>query len=404
MQETLRILQIANYMYPHRGGIEQVTRDVANALKAEACEQRILCFNEDAEDRGVITRRKETTEDEVDGIPVIRCSCVTKLRSQSVSFTFPKILKETLRTFRPDVVVFHYPNPFQAGFLLRYLARQTKQHKPPQLILYWHLDIVKQKLLRLLFANQNKRLLQRADLIIATSPNYIKGSPWLQSVKQKCTVIPNCISTDRLTVTEKAEEIAAQIRSESQGKIICTAIGRNVPYKGLSFLIQASKLLPDQYEIYIAGKGTEELKEEAQDDPKVHLLGAVDDNTLKGLLLATDIFCFSSVTKNEAFGIALAEAMYYEKPAVTFTIPGSGVNYVCPNGECGIEVPNGDAKAYAEAIQVLGSNPALRQQLARNAKQRSEALFTTDRFNKELQNAFIGQLSTNNKTNRKRSD
>lgn len=38
--------------------------------------------------------------------------------------------------------------------------------------------------------------------------------------------------------------------------------------------------------------------------------------------------------------LALAEAMYYEKPAVTFTIPGSGVNYVCLNSENGIEVEN----------------------------------------------------------------
>ena len=39
--------------------------------------------------------------------------------------------------------------------------------------------------------------------------------------------------------------------------------------------------------------------------------------------------------------------MYCGTPAVTFTIPGSGVNWVSLNGETGIEVPNGDDKAFA---------------------------------------------------------
>lgn len=50
------------------------------------------------------------------------------------------------------------------------------------------------------------------------------------------------------------------------------------------------------------------------------------------------MFAFPSVTKNEAFGVALAEAMYCYTPAVTFTIEGSGVNWVNLNGITGIEV------------------------------------------------------------------
>ena len=56
-----RILQIDNYMYPHIGGIEQVTRDVLNALKDEY-EMRILCFNHE---KGTIT-------DQVDGVDVTK--------------------------------------------------------------------------------------------------------------------------------------------------------------------------------------------------------------------------------------------------------------------------------------------------------------------------------------------
>lgn len=369
-----RILQIPNYMYPNRGGIEQVSRDIANALKEGAYEQRIICFNEDASDGDKTTHRKETTEDEVDGIPVTRCGCVTKIHSQSISFTYPKQLKQIINSFKPDIVIFHYPNPFVASFLLKILPPQTK------LILYWHLDIVKQKMLRILFTGQNNRLLERADLIIATSPNYIDGSPWLQKVKDKCKVIPNCFNENQLAVTPEAKHIAEKLKKESQSKIICAAIGRNVPYKGLTYLVQASKLLSNNYRIYIAGKNTEALAQEAAGDPKIRLLGTVDEDTRKGLILAADFFCFPSITKNEAFGIALAEAMAFGKPAVTFHIPGSGVSYVCPDHECGIEVPNRDVSEYARAIQRLAEDRELRLTLGAQAEKRAKALFTTTCF------------------------
>ena len=83
-----------------------------------------------------------------------------------------------------------------------------------------------------------------------------------------------------------------------------------------------------------------------------------------------DIFCFPSVTKNEAFGLALAEGMYFEKPVVTFNIPGSGVNYVSINGNTGIEVPNRNVDAYAKALDKLAKNPDLRLIYGRNGKER----------------------------------
>ena len=84
------------------------------------------------------------------------------------------------------------------------------------------------------------------------------------------------------------------------------------------------------------------------------------------------VFCFPSITKNEAFGLALAEAMYYGKPAVTFTIPGSGVNEICPNGQTGIEVPNRDVDAYAKAIRTLADDERLRARLGANGRKRAE--------------------------------
>ena len=276
----------------------------------------------------------------------------------------------------PDAVVFHYPNPFVAHFLLGRLPEGTK------LVIYWHLDIVKQKLLGKLFRGQNRRLVKRADRLIATSPPYAEGSEWLRSEKDKVAVIPNSIDAARLAMTPAAEAFAAQIREQYAGRTICLAVGRHTRYKGFDALIEAAKYLDGRFIVLIAGEGEEtpRLRQLAGESAIVRFLGRVDDDALKGYLRAMDIFCFPSVTRNEAFGLALAEAMYFEKPAVTFTVPGSGVNYVCLDGEDGIEVPNGDARAYAEALKRLAADPDLRARLGQNGRRRVEENFLSDKF------------------------
>ena len=386
-----RLLQISNYLYPNIGGIEQVARDIAGAVsELPEFEQKILCFNETARDGEYVCSRKETVHDRVDGVEVIRCGCVTKQASQSVSLTFGAELKKLMEDFRPDIVIFHYPNPFQCLFLEKYLKNQARY--PFRFILYWHLDITKQKRLEKLFRAQTIRLLERADQIVATSPVYIDGSPFLSRYREKCTVIPNCINTARLAVTDSIREKAARIRKKYEGKILCFGIGRHIPYKGFTYLVQASRYLDDRFRILIGGKGplTEELKAQARGDEKVIFLGRLDDENLIAHFVAMDIFCFPSITKNEAFGIALAEGLYFGKPAVTFTIPGSGVNYVNRKDETGLEVPNGDSKAYAEALIRLAEDPELRDKLGAAARKRVEELFLTEAFRRRIQ-VFLSQ-------------
>lgn len=361
-----KILHISKYYYPFSGGTEQIARDVVLALK-DKYEQRVIAFNDGRED----------AFDNIDGVQVVKCGCFAKIAAQSLSISYRKHLNNVIREFNPDIIVFHYPNPFVAMLLLRELKK-----KHIKLILYWHLDIVRQKYLKFFFVPQNKRLLAYADKVIATSPNYIEGSKWLQSVKDKCVVVPNCINVERMAITSEIEKRSSEIRKENLGKTICVAVGRHTEYKGFTYLIQASKYLDDKFHIYITGTGelTEKLHDEASGDDKIIFTGRIDDIELKALILASDIFCFPSITKNEAFGLALAEGMYYEKPAITFTISGSGVNYVNLDGITGIEVENCNAKKYAEAMQKLSQDRDLRLKYGRAGKERVERNFLSTQF------------------------
>jgi len=377
---TRKILQISKYYYPFIGGTEQVARDIINALKDEDYEQKIICFNEDAQDSEYICHRKETVHDHVDGVEVIRCGYSIKLFSQSISLGYARELKKVMNTFQPDIVIFHYPNPFVSTLLMKYLKGNCK------FVVYYHLDIVKQKYIGKLFHKQTLSLLEKANIIISTSPNYIEGSQYLSQFKTKCHIIPNCIDTERLQVTPAIEKKAKQIRENNKDKIICFGIGRHVPYKGMTYLVQASQLLDDRFVIYIGGKGplTESLMNDAKNDDKVHFLGRIDDEDLIAYLKTCDIFCFPSITKNEAFGIALAEGMYFGKPAVTFNISGSGVNYVNLDRVTGIECANKDIEEYAEALIKLGNDKKLREEYGKQARQRVEKYFLNVQFKENI--------------------
>lgn len=360
-----RVLHISKYYYPFRGGTEQIARDCVKVLVG-IYEQKVICFNDSKADK----------TDEVDGVEVIYCGTFATVSSQGLSTSFGNKLKSVVESFKPDIIIFHYPNPFVARYLLKYIPQSCK------LAIYWHLDIVRQKVLRQFFVGQNRKLVERADVLIATSPAYVEGSSYLSAAKDKCKVVPNCINVERLQSFPEVYAKAEEIRKANKDKIICLAVGRHTAYKGFKYLIQAAHLLDERFQIYVTGKGeeTENLKLEAGNDKKIHFLGLVDDVELKGYLTAMDIFCFPSITKNEAFGLALAEGMYYGKPAVTFTIPGSGVNYVCLNGESGIEVPNRNVEKYAEAMKRLADDPELRHKYGAAGKKRVEENFLDTQF------------------------
>ena len=123
-----RILHISKYYYPFVGGIEQTARDCIDVLKDDY-EQLVFCYNHE----------KGDIKDVVDGVDVVRCNCQCTISSQSISLSLGKRLKEVIKSFQPDYILFHYPNPYAAHFLLKYIKDDCK------LIVYWHLILQSRK-------------------------------------------------------------------------------------------------------------------------------------------------------------------------------------------------------------------------------------------------------------------
>ncbi len=322
----MKILHITNMYYPSISGVGQVTRDIVKALGEKGNKQKVICFNS----------VKKGVSEEIDGAEIIRLKPNFSFRSQQVSFSYPALLRKTIDSFKPDVVFINFPNPFLIYFLLQYKKRDFR------LFTFWHSDIVKQKVLSRFFNPMIKRMISRSEKILYSTETYFNGSKYMNLTKDKAVIIPLQIDTSVRELTKGEEAEVVRLKNEYKDKILCVNVSRHVPYKGLEYLIDASKDLDDRYRFVFLGAGrlTESLKERAKGNNKISFVTNASNSIKKAYLNACDIFCFPSITKNEAFGIALGEAMLCGKPAITFHIEGSGVNELCRAGLEGIECRN----------------------------------------------------------------
>ena len=368
-----KILHIPNYYPPHIGGIEGVCYSIVTALPE--FKHQIICFND----------KKRTEKEVYEGIPITRCGVWAKIFSQSVSFSFFRELTRIFRTFAPDIVHFHTPNPLISVYLLLTIPKKTR------LYVHWHSDIIEQGLLHFFYYPIERLLLWRADKILATSPAYIGGSKALLSRQDKLEIVPNTVDVNRWKKQEGDDRAIVKIKNLYERKKIIFTCGRHVPYKGLRYLIDAVPLISKNAVVVIAGEGplTDELKKRAASLTTVYFIGRLSDDELRQYLYAADIYAFPSVTRNEAFGVALAEAMYCGLPSVTFTIPFSGVNWLCLDGETGLESENGNVQAFADAINYLLTNNDLKKILGANATHRIETNFTIETIKESLKEIYV---------------
>jgi glycosyltransferase involved in cell wall biosynthesis len=367
-----RILHISKFYPPYQGGIEDTCYQIVNTIKTVV--HRVICFNE-----GKLTHITYDGETKI-----IRVGIRIIIASQPISFSYFWQLQRVLKGYRPEIVHFHAPNPLVSIYLLLILPHSSK------LVVHWHSDIIEQSnAIYGLYKPIEKLLLKRANRIIITTPNYLEESVPLQPFKLKITAIHSIVDPSKFKLLEEDAAKIASIKQKYEGRKIVFFIGRHVSYKGIHLLMEAEPLIDSDCAILIAGSGplTEKIKESII-SPRIHLVGRISNEELKCNLYAASVFAFPSITKNEAFGVALAEAMYCGVPPVTFTIKGSGVNWVNLKNITGLEVENGNIVAYANAINELLRNETLRLTLGKNAAKRVRENFTMEIVGKQFDQLY----------------
>lgn len=136
-------------------------------------------------------------------------------------------------------------------------------------------------------------------------------------------------------------------------------VGRHEPRKGLSLLIEAMKVLPDDVSLWIGGTGpqTQALKTATRDDPRIEWLGRITEAEKLARLNAADIFCAPSL-EGESFGIVLLEAMAACTAIVASDLPG--YRKVARDGKDARLFAAGSISELTSALQDLLAHDSLR--------------------------------------------
>ena len=375
----MRVLQVGKF-YPIRGGVEKVMWDVTTGLSQAGIPCDMLCakLKKDGPD--------QKDEQFYDGNGIFRLNengrviCVPAWTKKAATMISPAMVRWLRRhAGEYDIIHIHHPDPMAA------LALRLSGYKG-KVVLHWHSDILSQRFFLSLYKPLQRWLIGRADRILGTTPVYVASSPYLKDVQNKCGYVP--IGIDPISYDAASAET---IRARHTGKTLLFSLGRMVPYKGFSYLIEAMSLLPERFHLILGGKGPLKAELEAQIREKglqqrVELLsGFIPDETVFALFGAADIFVLPSVMKTEAFGIVQIEAMSCGTPVVATRIPGSGVSWVNEEGVSGRNAEPCDARSLSEAI--LGVE-ADKSKFSEGARQRFERMFSKEMMINKIKTVY----------------
>lgn len=361
----MRITMINKYYPPHLGGIEYHLRDLATALAGRGYDVRAIVSNE---------APQPVTED-VDGVEVHRLGRLFAYASTPVALGMARVIRDQASGPSPaDLLHLHFPYPWGEVSWLRANAGLPT-------VLAYHSDIVRQKTLLAAYAPVLRRVLDRVDVVLASSPNMVEHSPFLAPVAEKCRVIPYGIHVERYADTPELLARAAALRAGHERPIVLF-VGRLVYYKGPDVLVRAMRDV--NADLVVIGRGPlkPELEALAAAEgvaSRVTFLDPVPDDELAAWYHAADVFCLPSVARSEAYGLVQLEAHASGTPVVSTTLTTS-VPYVNPDGVTGFTVPPGDVGRLAEALRTLVTDDALRERLGAQARERARAEFSIERM------------------------
>lgn len=351
----MRVLHVGKFYPPYMGGMETHLQALGGELRKRLDVQVI-----------VANPGRRSVRETVDGVPVSRVGTAFTVASAQIC---PGMSRQ-IRAADADIVHLHHPNPTATFSLLASGYRG-------RVIVTYHSDIVRQKLLGAAFRPVLRRLLGRSAAIIVTSPNYLATSPELAPFRDRCHVIPYGISVGRFG--ERDETAIARIRRE-HGPRILLAVGRMIYYKGFEYLVRAMRDVDARLLLVGDGPLRPSLEQEAAAlgiADRVTFLGEIQNDQITPYYHAADVFVLPSIARSEAFGIVQIEAMASGTPVVN-TALDSGVPFVSLDGVTGLTVPPADSDALAGAINTLLGDHTRRAAFGVAARHRAEHEFSLE--------------------------
>ncbi|MBI3515847.1 MAG: glycosyltransferase [Proteobacteria bacterium] len=355
----LKILHVGKFMPPSFGGMERALDSMARGIASRGHQVRVLVHAGDgATGAGTVEQHGMTVRREPYRIAV---------GTMPISAGYLDAYRRWSRW--ADIVHFHEPFPI-ASVAFNLLP------KPRHVVVSWHSDIVRQRLLRPVAEIFQKRLCARADRIICSTGGLRDSSTVLAPWRDKCAVVGFGLDASALRAAAADAARIDTVRRRCGGRF-ALAVGRLVSYKGFDVLLRA--LVGNDLRVVIVGDGPmaselEQLRADLGLRDRVVFAGGLDDAELSAYYAACEFFVLPSTTRAETFGIVQIEAMACGKPVINTALP-TGVPEVSLDGITGLTVPPGDPAALGDALVALWRDPALVARLGARARDRVDGRY-----------------------------
>lgn len=160
-----------------------------------------------------------------------------------------------------------------------------------------------------------------------------------------------------------------------EGGAVIGTLGNISPVKGTDVFVRALPAVVSRFpevRCIIVGADDHGLKEEMirlaeREDVSANLVFTGPLKDPRAAVSLMDVFVLPS--REEGYGLALLEAMSYEKPVVASRV--GGVPDIVSGEECGVLVPPGDPAALGGAIAGLLADPLLRERIGQAGADRA---------------------------------
>jgi glycosyltransferase involved in cell wall biosynthesis len=360
-RDVLRVLLAPSAYYPHVGGIEETTRQLA------------LKLVEHGHRTAVLTNRWPegvAATEVLGGVEVTRMPfplpAARPKPAARFAVTAPVAalsLLRHLRRSRWDVI-----HAIGAGPQAAYLAFVAPVVGTPLVFtaqgeLTFDADDAFRRSLTLRVAL--RRMLRRARAVTACSAYVLRSLDAFACTDARADIVPNGVDPGDFAPRDP----------KFRGTYVL-GIGRLVPQKGFDTLLEAfARAELEALELRIAGDGIERERLEARAQTlqlggRVRFLGSVDRAEVARLVRDAAVFAFPS--RGEPFGIALLEAMAGGVPAVAAA--AGGIPELVRDGENALLVPPDDPDALARALERVADDEHLRARLSEGGRATARGL------------------------------
>lgn len=337
-KKQLNICMLGHKRIPSReGGVEIVVEELAARMVAAG--HQVTCLNRAGKH---VSGREFGTEvrEEYRGVRIRRVLTLDKKGLAAMTASVTGALAAAFGNY--DVVHFHGEGPCAVLWLPKLFGKRciATIHGLDHRRAKWG------KLAKAYILLGEKCAVKYADEIIVLSrgvQQYFQDTYGRETV-----VIPNGVSKPEM---REAKEIAERFGLSENGYLLY--LGRLVPEKGITYLIDGFKKVKTDKKLVIAGGSSDTksyadaLKDRAEGDDRILFTGFVQGRVLEELY--SNAYAYVLPSDLEGMPLSLLEAMSYGNCCITSDIE----ECASVMGNCGITFPKGDWNALAQTLQYL---------------------------------------------------